>query len=405
LIFKENRMISAVKIDENFLSENSDWGFPIPIAYGPGRLNEIGEFCRKFKVSNPLIVTDKGSKELPFVSRLATLLENSSIKSKLFCGISPNPRDDEIKAGCISYHKGSHDGIIAIGGGSALDGAKAIGMTVNSGVSLWDFEYRKPEPILQSLDCFPTFITIPTTAGTGAETESTAMITDTVKGMKFCLAHLGMRPSLAILDPELTIELPANLTAWTGVDALTHALEAYLVPGLNPLCDGAALEALKLISKWLKVAFDDPKNIDARGGMLIGSCLAGVAFTKGLGLVHSISHMVGAEYNTQHGLTNAIILPAVMKFNLPHVGEKVQFISHAMDLKDASSEIIIQEIEEILDYLDIPRSLSEIGVPLECKKRIAKKAMLDSATGTNPRVTQIEDLEELTEISILSARN
>ena len=398
-------MLTAVKIDENFLNENSDWGFPIPIAYGPGRLNEIGEFCRKFKVSNPLIVTDKGSKELPFVSRLATLLENSSIKSKLFYGISPNPRDDEIKAGCISYHKGSHDGIIAIGGGSALDGAKAIGMTVNSGVSLWDFEYRKPEPILQSLDCFPTFITIPTTAGTGAETESTAMITDTVKGMKFCLAHLGMRPSLAILDPELTIELPANLTAWTGVDALTHALEAYLVPGLNPLCDGAALEALKLISKWLKVAFDEPKNIDARGGMLIGSCLAGVAFTKGLGLVHSISHMVGAEYNTQHGLTNAIILPAVMKFNLPHVGEKVRFISHAMDLKDASSEIIIQEIEEILDYLDIPRSLSEIGVPLECKKRIAKKAMLDSATGTNPRVTQIEDLEELTEISILSARN
>jgi alcohol dehydrogenase class IV len=398
-------MLSAVKIDENFLSENSDWGFPIPIAYGPGRLNEIGEFCRKFKVSNPLIVTDKGSKELPFVSRLATLLENSSIKSKLFYGISPNPRDDEIKAGCISYHKGSHDGIIAIGGGSALDGAKAIGMTVNSGVSLWDFEYRKPEPILQSLDCFPTFITIPTTAGTGAETESTAMITDTVKGMKFCLAHLGMRPSLAILDPELTIELPANLTAWTGVDALTHALEAYRVPGLNPLCDGAALEALKLISKWLKVAFDEPKNIDARGGMLIGSCLAGVAFTKGLGLVHSISHMVGAEYNTQHGLTNAIILPAVMKFNLPHVGEKVRFISHAMDLKDASSVMIIQEIEEILDYLDIPRSLSEIGVPLECKKRIAKKAMLDSATGTNPRVTQIEDLEELTEISILSARN
>ena len=387
------------------MSENSDWGFPIPIAYGPGRLNEIGEFCRKFKVSNPLIVTDKGSKELPFVSRLATLLENSSIKSKLFYGISPNPRDDEIKAGCISYHKGSHDGIIAIGGGSALDGAKAIGMTVNSGVSLWDFEYRKPEPILQSLDCFPTFITIPTTAGTGAETESTAMITDTVKGMKFCLAHLGMRPSLAILDPELTIELPANLTAWTGVDALTHALEAYLVPGLNPLCDGAALEALKLISKWLKVAFDEPKNIDARGGMLIGSCLAGVAFTKGLGLVHSISHMVGAEYNTQHGLTNAIILPAVMKFNLPHVGEKVRFISHAMDLKDASSEMIIQEIEEILDYLDIPRSLSEIGVPLECKKRIATKAMLDSATGTNPRFTQIEDLEELTEISILSARN
>ena len=397
-------MLSAAQNDENFLNKNIDWEFPIPIAYGPGRLNEISDFCNKFKISNPLIVTDKGSKKLPFVNRLAALLENASIKSKLFYGISPNPRDNEINAGCIAYREGNHDGIIAIGGGSALDGAKAIGMTVNSGVSLWDFEYRKPAPILNSLDCFPTFITIPTTAGTGAETESTAMVTDTVQGMKFCLAHLGMRPALAILDPELTLELPANLTAWTGVDALTHALEAYLVPGLNPLCDGAALEALKLISKWLKVAFDQPENINARGGMLIGSCLAGVAFTKGLGLVHSISHMIGAEYNTQHGLTNAIILPVVMKFNLPHVGEKVRFISHAMDLKDPSSDLIAKEIEKILNYVDIPRSLSEIGVPLACKKRIAEKAMLDSATGTNPRVAQIEDVEKLIENSILSAR-
>ena len=132
--------------------------------------------------------------------------------------------------------------------------------------------------------------------------------------------------------------------------------------------------------------------------------MAGVAFTKGLGLVHSISHMIGAEYNTQHGLTNAIILPVVMKFNLPHVGEKVSFVSSAMDLKDASTDLVVKEIEQILDYVDIPRSLSEIGVPLECKKRIAKKAMLDSATGTNPRVAQIKDVEELTEISILSAR-
>jgi alcohol dehydrogenase class IV len=397
-------MLPAIKIDEHFLNDSIDWEFPIPIAYGPGRLNEIAEFCKKSEISKPLIITDKGSKELPFISRLAGLLESASIQNNLFYGISPNPRDDEINAGCNAYRRGNHDGIIAIGGGSALDGAKAIGMTVNSGVNLWDFEYRKPDPILNSLDCFPNFITIPTTAGTGAETESTAMITDTVQGMKFCLAHLGMRPSLAILDPELTVGLPANLTAWTGVDALTHALEAYLVPGLNPLCDGAALEGLKLISKWLKVAFDEPKNISARGGMLIGSCLAGVAFTKGLGLVHSISHMIGAEYNTQHGLTNAIILPAVMKFNLPYVGDKVRSISHAMDLKEASSDMIVQEIEQILDYVNIPRSLTEIGIPLECKKRIAKKAMLDSATATNPRLAQIEDIEKLTEISILAAR-
>ena len=152
------------------------------------------------------------------------------------------------------------------------------------------------------------------------------------------------------------------------------------------------------------MAVREPDNLVARGAMLVGSCLAGIAFIKGLGHVHAISHMIGAEYNTQHGLTNAIILPAVMKFNLPHVEEKLRFISYAMNLKDASSDAIIKEIEQILDYVDIPRSLSELGVPLECKKRIAKKAMLDSATGTNPRVAQIKDVEKLTEISILSAR-
>ena len=161
-------MLPAIKIDEHFLNDSIDWEFPIPIAYGPGRLNDIAEFCKKSEISKPLIITDKGSKELPFISRLAGLLESASIQNNLFYGISPNHRDDEINAGCNAYRRGNHDGIIAIGGGSALDGAKAIGMTVNSGVNLWDFEYRKPDPILNSLDCFPNFITIPTTAGTGA---------------------------------------------------------------------------------------------------------------------------------------------------------------------------------------------------------------------------------------------
>ena len=389
--------------DEKILTPQ-DWVFPIPIAYGPGRIWEVGDYCTKYGISNPLIVTDKGSKNLSFIDILKKALKKKNVSFGFYSGIAPNPNDKDLEMGCDQFSKDKHDGIIAIGGGSALDGGKAIGLTVNSGKDLWRFDYEKNPPKIDNNSVFPKLITIPTTAGTGAETESTAMVTDTIQGMKFCLAHLGMRPSLALLDPELTIELPSNLTAWTGVDALTHALEAYLVPGLNPLCDGAALEALKLISKWLKVAFDQPENIYARGGMLIGSCLAGVAFTKGLGLVHSISHMIGAEYNTQHGLTNAIILPAVMKFNLPYVGEKVGSICHAMDLKDASSDLIIEEIEKILNYVDIPRSLSEIGIPLECKKRIAEKAMLDSATGTNPRVAQIEDMEKLTEISILSAR-
>jgi alcohol dehydrogenase class IV len=217
-----------------------------------------------------------------------------------------------------------------------MDGAKAIGMTVNSNVALWDFEYRKPLPAVGPDRPFPPFITIPTTAGTGAETESYSMVTDTKKGMKFCLAHPGMRPSQAILDPKLTVDLPAHLTAWTGVDALTHAVEAYIVPAFHPLSDGAALEGLKLIAKWLPIAFREPENIAARGAMLTGSCLAGIAFNKGLGLVHAISHMVGGEFNTQHGLTNAVILPVVMRFNLPGLDEKVLRMAQVMGLDDTS---------------------------------------------------------------------
>ena len=281
--------------------EPQDWMFPIPIAYGPGRLSEIGQRCAAMGLSNPLIVTDKGSSDLQFISQLYDYLARAGLASGIFSDISPNPRDDEIGAGREAFRSGNHDAIIAIGGGSAMDGGKAICLTAKNEIDLWDFEWEA-EPVAISPDkAFPTLITIPTTAGTGAETESTAMVTHTGKGMKFCICHPQLKPSLALLDPELTVSLPANLTAWTGADAMVHAIEAYCVPGFHPLCDGLALESLNLISKWLPVAVREPDNLVARGAMLVGSCLAGIAFLKGLGHVHAISHMIGAEYNTQHG--------------------------------------------------------------------------------------------------------
>ena len=230
------------------------------------------------------------------------------------------------------------------------------------------------------------------------------MVTDTAKGMKFCLAHLGMRPSQAILDPELTVDLPAHLTAWTGVDALTHAIEAYIVPAFHPLSDGAALEGLQLIAKWLPIVVREPENIAARGAMLTGSCMAGVAFNKGLGLVHAISHMIGGEFDTQHGLTNAIILPVVMRFNLPGLDEKVQRIAQAMGLDDFSADAVISEIERLIDYVNIPKSLIEIGVPADCAQGIAEKAMLDSAAVTNPRRASLEEVKSIIETALQKAR-
>ena len=386
------------------LLDNKDWGFPVPIFYGPGRISDIGSICKNLEIRNPLIVTDRGSSKLSFIQELRSLLSKNGISSEVFFEISPNPIGDEIGAGCNAYRDGKHDSIIGIGGGSGMDGAKAICLTVNNDIDLWAFDYNKPVPQVAGTNPFPKLITIPTTAGTGAETESTAMVTHSEKGMKFCLDHPQLKISAAILDPALTIGLPPSLTAWTGVDALTHAIEAYIVPDFHPLCDGAAIEALRLIGKYLVTSVEEPENLEARAGMLVGSCLAGISFLKGLGFVHAISHMVGAEYDTQHGLTNAIVLPVVLRYNLPTLDNKCQHMADALSMSDKTNDGFIGEIEATLDRLSIPTSLNEIGVPFDCAGRIAEKAMHDSAASTNPVTGNVSDLEMLVEMSIKKAR-
>ena len=388
--------------DEMLLPQ--DWTFPVPIAYGPGRLAELGKRCVGHGISNPLIVTDSGSRSLPFIKKAQRYLSDAAVKSDIFSDISPNPRDDEVISGKRAFISGNHDAIIAIGGGSAMDGGKSICLTARNNVDLWDFEWEKPALTISPDNAFPALITVPTTAGTGAETESTAMITHTKKGMKFCICHPDLQPALAILDPELTIDLPRNLTAWTGADAMTHAIEAYLVPGFHPLCDAMALEGLSLISQFLPIAVKEPKNIAARGAMLVGSCLAGIAFAKGLGYVHAISHMVGAEYDTQHELTNAIVLPVVLRFNLQNQQLKVTRMAEVMQLSEHTETAFIERVEEILDELEIPKSLIDIGIPLNCAERIAQKALLDSAASTNPRQAGVEQMRQLIETAISKAR-
>jgi alcohol dehydrogenase class IV len=396
--------VTRFEINTEEILTPQDWGFPVPISYGPGRLAEIGKACISLDIKNPLIVTDSGSKELPFIERLKEILIGSNIGSDLYSKISPNPKEDEIADGCSQFKSGNHDAIIAIGGGSAMDGGKAICLTANNDIPLWDFEWEKPPQKIGENNKFPKLITIPTTAGTGAETESTAMVTDIKKGMKLCIMHPDLKPSLALLDPELTLGLPASLTAWTGADAMIHSIEGYCVPGFHPMCDSAALESLSLISKSLILAVEDPQNVAARGAMLVASCLGGVSFVKGLGLVHAIAHMVGAEYDTHHGLTNAIILPTVLRYNLPNMEEKVKRMSQAMQFEDHSVDSFISNIEKLLDRIKIPTGLHEIGVPEDCASRIAEKAMVDSAFATNPREASFDEVHQLVVTSIKKAR-
>ena len=391
-------------LDREEILTPQDWGFPVPISYGPGRFGEIGSYCYENQIRNPLIVTDSGSLNLPFIDKLVEILKKAKVNSGIYSKISPNPRDDEISEGKQLFRNNNHDAIIAIGGGSAMDGGKSICLTANNEIELFDFEWEKTPQKIGPDNKFPPLITIPTTAGTGAETESTAMVTDTKQGIKLCIMHPDLKPSLAILDPELTLGLPSNLTAWTGADAMIHSIEGYCVPGFHPLCDGAALESLYLISKSLVTVVEEPTNLEARGAMLVASCLGGISFIKGLGLVHAIAHMVGAEFNTHHGLTNAIILPAVLRFNLPDMEEKVIRMSQAMQYTEHSSGRFIENMEKILNRIKIPRGLNEIGVPENCIERISENSMIDTAFGTNPRAGTLDDVRELVKTSIFGAR-
>ena len=222
--------------------------------------------------------------------------------------------------------------------------------------------------------------------------------------MKFCVWHPLLKPKLALLDPELTLGLPRNLTAWTGIDSLVHALESYFVPRTHPMCDGIALQALKIIRTWLPTVVNEPNNLEARGAMQIGSCMAGVAFSKGLGLVHSISHAVGAKYDQHHGLIIAIALPAVLRFNKSTISLKCAEIMHCLNIGKADFESFYRSICDLLDELKIPKSLGEIGVPRNSSSALAIRAIEDSATKTNPRQASLEELEKVIEEAIITGR-
>ena len=383
---------------------HQNWTFPVPIRYGPGRINELSEICQNKGIKKPLVVTDNGSKNLKFIENILTDLENNHLKPGLFSNISPNPRDTEILEGKLNFNKGNYDGIIAIGGGSGMDGGKAISLVANNDYDIWDFEWEKKPPVINENNKFPPLICIPTTAGTGAETESSAMVTDTKLFVKWCIAHPQQKPVEVILDPELTLELPQNLTAWTGVDALVHAIEAYVIDVFHPLCDASAIEGLRLIYPNLPIVFNDPNNLEARGKMLVGSCLAGISFLKGLGFVHAISHMVGAEFDTQHGLTNAVVLPSVLKYNQHVMNKKISIMSEAMGLKKNDFEFFYNSICNLLDQLEIPKNLKEIGVETNSVERLAEKALKDSAFATNPKTASLEEMISLINFSMNKGR-
>lgn len=368
-----------------------NWGFPNQILVGPGRLSELAQVCSDLGIINPLVVTDPGLRELPPVQETMQTLDEARVKSALFSDVDGNPVDSNVDAGVTAYQQGSHDGVIAIGGGSALDVGKAIALMLGQNRPIWDFEdigdyWKRANP-----DVIAPVIAIPTTAGTGSEVGRASVITNTQTHRKVIIFHPLMLPKTVILDPELTVGLPAGLTAATGMDAFVHCFEAWCAPGFHPMADGIALEGMRLVAEALPKATRHGADLEARTKMLAAASMGAVAFQKGLGGVHAIAHPVGARFGTHHGLTNAVILPYMMVHNRPEIEDRIGPIARTLGLKAESFDAVLDWVLTFREQLGIPHTLSALDVDLALADEIGALAAVDPPAMSNPRKLSAEE--------------
>ncbi|MGI9392211.1 MAG: iron-containing alcohol dehydrogenase [Parvibaculales bacterium] len=356
--------------------ENINWGLPAPIYFGAGRINMLAALVKELGMTTPLLVTDTHISTLPFFKKLQGY--------KTFSSFSPNPKESEMEAGITIYKHGKHDGIIALGGGATLDIGKAIGFMQAQSKPVWDFE-DKDEKWKQANDKgLAPLIAIPTTSGTGSEAGRAFVLTREKDNCKKIIFHPKIMPNRIILDPELTVSLPANMTAATGMDALSHSLEAYCAKGFHPISHGVSIEGIKLVHDWLPAAYQDGNTIKARGHMMLASICGAVAFQKGLGAVHAMSHPCSSLFDTHHGLTNAVILPYVLSYNRPAIEKAIMTLAAYLNIS-SGFQGFLQWVIELNHELQIPHQLSDMGISKESLPLMAKMANQDPSGTTNPR--------------------
>ncbi len=363
--------------------ENTNWNYPTPIRFGIDRVKELSLFIDELKISNPLIVTDPQFREVDQFKGIIDSLNNSNKNYSIFSEIKGNPTGTNIRDGVDVFLKNKNDGVIAIGGGSSLDAGKAVAFMSKQKENIWYFEDIGDNWTKAIIDNLPKVIAIPTTAGTGSETGRASLIVDEETYTKKIIFHPTMLPDLVILDPSLTISLPKHLTAATGMDALAHCLEAYCSNNFHPMAHGIALEGIKIIKENLVSAYNDPGNIEARAKMLVSSMMGSTAFQKGLGAIHSLSHPINAVNDVHHGLSNAIFMPYVVKFNQSQIEERIFFLSKYIDLENQSFDGFLQWILDLRKQLAIPHTLKDLNINFDFDK-LSKMALADPSTSTNP---------------------
>ena len=372
----------------------SNWNYPTTVWVGKDRIKDLGEACHNLKINNPLFVTDKDLVNLPFIKEVISEIKKKLKKLILFSNFTGNPFGENVDEGVKEFKQNDCDGVIAIGGGSSLDAGKAIAFMTKQKENLWFFEDIGDNWTRAITDQLPKVIAIPTTAGTGSETGRASLILDESDKTKKIIFHPSFLPDLVILDPNLTLSLPPHLTAATGMDALAHCLEAYCARGFHPMADGIALEGIKNVKDSLLSAYKNPDDIFARSKMLVTSSMGSTAFQKGLGAIHSLSHPINAVNDIHHGLSNAIFMPYVLKFNEPIISQRIQLLTKYLELENSSFDGFVSWILKLRDELAIPHTLKELNQEFDFEL-LSEMALKDPSTGPNPRDISFDEMKQL----------
>ena len=361
-----------------------NWNYPTQVRFGVGRIKELASACRSLGMKRPLLVTDPGLAKLPMIGDALDALKKAGLGAAVFSAIKSNPVGQNVEDGLDAYKAGRHDGVVAFGGGSAMDAGKTIAFMAGQTLPLWDFEdvgdnWSRADPA-----AIAPIVAVPTTSGTGSEVGRASVVIDEATHTKKILFHPKMQPGLVICDPALVAGLPAKITAATGMDALAHCLEAYSVNAYHPMADGIAIEGMRLVHDWLPEAVGNGANLEARAHMMAAAAMGATAFQKGLGAIHSLSHPVGAIYDTHHGLTNAVFMPYVLVFNRAAIEDRMVRLARYIGLKKPSFQAVLDWTLALREKFAMPHTAALLGVEPERVDEISRMAEKDPTASGNP---------------------
>jgi alcohol dehydrogenase len=362
---------------------NRNLNYPTAIKFGAGRIKELADHCRATGIMRPLFVTDPGLAAMPMTQAIVEDVRRAGLGISVFSDVRPNPIEANVIEGVKAFTAGQHDGVVAFGGGSALDIGKMVALMHGQHISVFDLEDVDDWWTRADASKISPIIAVPTTPGTGSEVGRAGVVTHPVSHEKKIIFHPAIMPKVAILDPELTVGLPAKLTAATGMDAMAHNLEAYCAPAYHPLSAGVALEGMRLIKENLPQAVMHGTDLDARGNMLVASAMGAVAFQRGLGAIHALSHPFGGLYDAHHGLLNGIVMPYVVKANRRAIEPAIKRAAAYLGIKGGFSGFL-KWILALRQEIGIPHTLAEIGIDTARLGEVAAMAIKDPTAGSNP---------------------